>query len=182
MQQASHYRCPACGASLTFGSQSQQLDCTNCGNSFPESAAAPQQVYSVYDPVAAAAYTPRVTTKKEFLKLPENKKMRGEISGAAIICYVCAGITLFAGIAMDLFPAVLIDVAILVGMGLGIHLAQSRACAIILLGYSLLNLVLSIIQTGKPAGYLVVIAAVLAVIYTFKAEKAWKEYQQGGIQ
>ena len=35
MQQASHYRCPACGASLTFGSQSQQLDCANCGNSFP---------------------------------------------------------------------------------------------------------------------------------------------------
>ena len=35
MQQASHYRCPACGASLTFSSQSQQLDCANCGNSFP---------------------------------------------------------------------------------------------------------------------------------------------------
>ena len=35
MQQASHYKCPACGGSLTFGSHSQQLDCANCGNSFP---------------------------------------------------------------------------------------------------------------------------------------------------
>ena len=33
--QAAHYRCPCCGAALTFGSQSQQLDCASCGNSFP---------------------------------------------------------------------------------------------------------------------------------------------------
>ena len=32
---AAHYKCPACGASLTFGSQSQQLECASCGNSFP---------------------------------------------------------------------------------------------------------------------------------------------------
>ncbi len=35
MQQAAHYKCPCCGAALTFGSQSQQLDCASCGNSFP---------------------------------------------------------------------------------------------------------------------------------------------------
>ena len=35
MQQATHYRCPCCGAALTFGAQSQQLDCASCGNSFP---------------------------------------------------------------------------------------------------------------------------------------------------
>lgn len=34
-QAAAHYKCPCCGAALTFGSQSQQLDCANCGNSFP---------------------------------------------------------------------------------------------------------------------------------------------------
>lgn len=34
-QAAGHYKCPACGASLTFGSQSQQLECASCGNSFP---------------------------------------------------------------------------------------------------------------------------------------------------
>lgn len=35
MEQAAHYRCPCCGSSLTFGSQSQQLECASCGNSFP---------------------------------------------------------------------------------------------------------------------------------------------------
>ena len=34
-QAAGHYKCPACGASLTFGSQSQQLECASCGNTFP---------------------------------------------------------------------------------------------------------------------------------------------------
>ena len=34
-QAAAHYKCPYCGAALTFGSHSQQLDCENCGNSFP---------------------------------------------------------------------------------------------------------------------------------------------------
>lgn len=33
--QATNYRCPCCGAALTFGSKSQQLDCAACGNSFP---------------------------------------------------------------------------------------------------------------------------------------------------
>lgn len=32
--QATNYRCPCCGAALTFGSKSQQLECEACGNSF----------------------------------------------------------------------------------------------------------------------------------------------------
>ena len=33
-QAAAHFRCPACGSSLTFSSQSQQLRCDSCGNEF----------------------------------------------------------------------------------------------------------------------------------------------------
>jgi len=35
MPTASHYRCPCCGAALVFSSQSQQLSCDSCGNTFP---------------------------------------------------------------------------------------------------------------------------------------------------
>ena len=35
MPQSTLYRCPCCGSALTFGGQSQQLDCASCGNSFP---------------------------------------------------------------------------------------------------------------------------------------------------
>jgi len=34
-QAANYYRCPCCGAALTFSSRSQQLECANCGNTFP---------------------------------------------------------------------------------------------------------------------------------------------------
>ena len=73
----------------------------------------------------------KAATKKEFLKLPENKKYRKEINGAAIICYVCAGITLLAVLATGALSSI-VDAAILVGLGLGIHLAQSKVCAILL--------------------------------------------------
>ncbi len=171
--------CPSCGQPC----DEAQKFCNNCGAPFSGNEQAPQYanapVPTAYAP-APAEYAPRVTTKKEFLELPGNQNVKREIKTSAIICYVCAGITLAAGIALDGFPSVLIDVAILVGMGLGIHLAQSRVCAVILLLYSLVNMIYSIVVIGRPAGYLVVIAGVYAVIYTFKADKLWKQYQTGG--
>ena len=51
---AKQYKCPACGSPLTFGSQSQQLDCASCGNTYPletiEEADAIQQETSTSDP------------------------------------------------------------------------------------------------------------------------------------
>ncbi len=33
--QAKVFQCPCCGAPLTFGAESQQLDCASCGNTYP---------------------------------------------------------------------------------------------------------------------------------------------------
>ena len=173
--------CPSCGQPC----EDAQKFCNNCGAPFAESSpdnqqAVMQQPYSgTVSPAGYGVYPPRVSTKKEFLDLPQNKQVKREINSSSIICYVCAAITLAVGIATDGFPLVLIDLAILVGMGLGIQLAHSRVCAIILCAYSVINMILALISTGRPAGYLIVIAGVFAVIYTFKAEKLWKQYQQG---
>ena len=55
-QAAMHYKCPCCGAPLTFGSHSQQLECASCGNSFPmetiEQAASIQQETASGDSMA----------------------------------------------------------------------------------------------------------------------------------
>ena len=167
-----------CGDTETF--------CGNCGanlNAAPAPQSAPNQApyqggYAASGPYAAYGAAPRVSTKKEFLNLPENKKVKSEIKTAGIICYICAGITLLASFATNTFPLSLLDVAILVGLGLGIHLAHSRVCAIILTIYAASSMIIGIIQTGRPSGYLVLIAGIFAVIYTFKAEKLWKQYQQ----
>lgn len=76
----------------------------------------------------------------------------------------------------------LIDVAILVGLGVGIHLKQSKVCAIILLVYAVVNAVLVTMQSGTFGGWLPLIAGIYAVIYTLKLDKAWKAYQQRSSQ
>ena len=173
--------CPSCGAACN----DTEKFCGSCGSSLlnaddvsiqAESAAPayPDYAAPVYD---QPAYTPKAATKKEFLKLPENKRIRSELTGAAIISFISAGVTLLATFLTGSY-AVVIDVAILVGLGLGIMLSYSRACAVILLAYGLLNVVVGLVQNGTPSGYLIVIAGVLAVIYAFKAEKLWKQYQQ----
>lgn len=172
--------CPSCGAACN----DSEKFCSNCGSSLPDAGTVSTQVepaapvYPDYgqtyaQPVAA----PKAATKKEFMKLPENKKLRSELNAAAIITFVCAGITLLSGFVTGNW-SILIDVAIMVGLGLGIMLSYSRVCAVLLLVYGLLNVVVGLVQNGVPSGYLIVIAGVLAVIYAFKAEKLWKQYQQ----
>ena len=125
---------------------------------------------------------PRAVTKAEYLELPENAKLKKDIRSSAIICYVCAGLTAVLGMTvLKMGAGVLLDAAILLGLGLGIHLKQSKVCAIVLLVYSLISCVLTTISTGRFSGYLIVIAGVYAVIYTFRLDKQWKEYQQQGL-
>ena len=117
----------------------------------------------------------KAATKKEFLKLPENKKMHKEINGAAIICYVCAGITLLAVLVTGNLASIL-DVLLLVGLGLSVHLAQNRVCAIILLVYGTLNMITMSMQMGSFSGYLPFFAGLASTVYTIKLSKAWKAY------
>lgn len=126
--------------------------------------------YEVCEPMA-----PKAANKKEFLQLPENKKLRKNINTAGIICYICGGITLLFSLAVgNLFG--IIDVLLLVGMGLGIHLKQSMACAIILTVYAAINFILSL-TSGSTAGWLVLLAGIFGIVYIANLNKAWKAYQ-----
>ena len=124
-------------------------------------------------------------TKKEFLKHPNLKKCKGNINASAILLYFCAGITMIATVLLTLTVAsglgTIIDVLLLVGMGLGIQLAQSRACSIVVFIYSIINFIYGVIMTGRATGWLIVVAGICAIIYTFKFQKAWKEYEQTGM-
>lgn len=130
--------CPQCGTTV----QDDQTFCPNCGtrvalpeasqsgNGFPpytaqEANTMGDQPYGqpVY-PNGGQGFGPRCATKKEFLQLPENKKLRSQLLGTAIICYISGGLTLLLMLfSMNLM--MLLDVALLVGLGLGVHLAYS---------------------------------------------------------
>lgn len=64
-------------------------------------------------------------SKKQFYAQCASKKDKGNIRAAAILGYICAGATLLLGVLMQNY-FIIIDVAIILGLSLGIHLAQNR--------------------------------------------------------
>ncbi len=135
--------------------------CTNCGT-----------------PLILSSGPAPASSKKEFLQLPENRSLKKELVSDAVVCYICAGLTLLLGVLVLKNPYVLIDVVIVLCAGLGIHLMQSKACAVVLCVYAVINAVIGLVNDGKLSGYLLLIAGIYSVISTFKLDKQWKKYQQ----
>lgn len=119
-------------------------------------------------------------SKKEFLHHPNLDKCRKNINSSAATLYVCAVLSLVVGVIFSSF-SVVIDVALIVGLGLGVQLAQSRVCAILICIYGAINTISMTITTGRPGGYLILIAAIYSVIATFQFQKAWDNYKKTGI-
>lgn len=119
-------------------------------------------------------------TKKEFDECANIKILTKNITAAAVIAYVIGAITFIVNVIMAGNIAGILDVLIVVGLGLGIHLAKSRVCAVIITAYSIFNLIYMLLLTGAPGGWLIIVCGVYSIIYTFKYQKAWNKYQQTG--
>lgn len=194
--------CGVCGASLSDAAPAENTP--NASNEAPQAAPVsyqqpepqqaqyaqqpePQQPQYAQQPLYAqqpqASYgsfdsnAPRATTKKEFLNLEENKKLRSTCNAAGIICYIAAGITFILVLVTGMWTSIL-DVCILIGLGLGVHIAQNRACAVILLVYSIINTIYMLAAMGTFGGWLIILAGIFAVTSTFSVNKQWVLYQQ----
>ena len=115
-------------------------------------------------------YGGKELTKKEFIQLPAMKTCKGNITGCGIAFYILGAINLALELYMHVLP---LD-------GLGVHLGKSRICALLSAAYSIFGLVYSVATTGQRTGYLIVIVAIDAVIYTFKYQSAWSKYKKDG--
>ena len=116
-------------------------------------------------------------TRNQFLKTEEMKPIKKQIISCAVICYVLAVISIAANYFLT-GELNLLDPIILVVFGLLIQLLQSRVAAILLTVYAVCNVVYMTISMGQLAGWWILIVAVYALIYTFKFQKAWKEYKK----
>ena len=114
-------------------------------------------------------------SKKQFYAQCAGKKDKGNIRAAAILGYICAGVTLLLGVLMQNY-FIIIDVAIILGLSLGIHLAQSRVCAVLILIYSLINVIFSLLATGQISGWWLIIVGVCGIIGTFDFHKNYQNY------
>lgn len=172
-------KCPSCGTKIEEG----ETRCSFCGA--PVDAGrkedAPWNQQQNQSPAASGwgFENPANVSRTEFYRSYATDKVRKNIRGSAILCYVCAAITAVFGIVLLQNIMVLIDVAIVLVLGLAIHMKQSRVCAILLLAYSIFSCVVTLLSTGQVTGWLLILAGVFAVINTFKFEKEYQAYHSG---
>ncbi len=118
-------------------------------------------------------------TKKEFNKNEKVKPLISQIRAVAITAYILILINVVVMVVTSQY-GLIVDILIILGLSLGIHLVKSRVCAIILLVYSLGNIIYISISREQLAGYWIALVAIGAVSATFKYGKAWKEYTVSG--
>ena len=117
-------------------------------------------------------------TRNEFLKSPPMKKTRANIIACATLGYAIAVGSAILNIVKEKNYNVILDAVFIIIVSVFIHLLQSRVAAILLGAYSLFNIAVMYYMTGKPGGIIVIAIAIYAIIYTFKFQKAWKDYKK----
>lgn len=167
--------CPNCNVSLdstangTSGSNVQpHTQPPICVDSAPS--------YIREEPASAV----KVKTKKDFLALPENKKLASTINIGAYICYISAIITIvYLWVLYDWIPVlnILLE-ALVVGLGITIQVTKNKLWVIVLIGYGITGMVVSYMQMGEFKGYYLPICGAISLYGIYKADKAWKEYSQ----
>ena len=126
-------------------------------------------------------------SKKEFYALYASPSVKQEVEDSGIFLYVCAGGTfafhlLFAdllGFSSSGIPW--LDLLLMVGCGLGLQLRQSRACAVVVTVYSVLNSLLWLIDIGKPGGWWIIVLGIASIKATFALHKEYVRYLQEGV-
>ena len=175
--------CPTCGAPVNAQPANQPAAYHQNAYNQPDSLQQPQA--PLPDPSNARFPLPDPTlsidrqnvSKILYCSNLASDKVRKGITSSAVVCYICAGLTAITGLLLFETPYMLIDSIILVVLGVLIQVKQSRAAAVILLAYSLINCIITLIDSGMAGGWLVIIAGVYGVKCTFALDKEYKEYK-----
>ena len=130
------------------------------------------QQYPYGNPYAAPNQVPQGMSKHDFYHSPLCKKYRGNIIASSVINLLL--------IAFLHNYTSLIDAAIMLGLGLAIHLAQSRVCSILLCVYGVINTIFVFLSSGEFGGWLILVAAIYAIVATFQYQGAWNKYNRNG--
>ena len=120
-----------------------------------------------------AAQLPQNITLQEYFKNYAGDVFAKGVKTAAILGYVCAGLN--AVISVLIAPIGLLESVIFLGLTLGMHLGRNKLCAIGMLVYAALSVLLSIVINGAFGGWLWLVAGIVALINFSNAEKRYKE-------
>ncbi len=118
-------------------------------------------------------------TKNEFFAKYASETEKRNIKTACVLTYLSVAIMLFIAFEMHSLYIALSSLPLL-ALGLGVHIAKSRVCSVLLLIYSCVDTVLLSIHMQRPWGWWVIIAGVLAVISTFLFDKKYRAFVEEG--
>ena len=111
-------------------------------------------------------------TKRQYRKVCTEPKYRKSLKTNAIVMYVLAGLNLLLSIAAN--PMGLLDVAITLGLALGMHIGKSKGCAIGILVYGIVNIAILLITNGTFSGWLWLILAISSLRAFSVADKEYE--------
>lgn len=174
--------CTACGTQMPEGTTfcsvcGQKRINSNVHGAVPQSTMPNQQVFSQMSSFNNFDSTPlppagTPVSRKEFINKYAQPSLRKNITSIAILCYVCAGLTFIVSCLLN--PFGIIDALALGGLALGMHLAKSKVCAILILVLSIIEVIMSLIVGMFPVWWLV--AGILAVVTFSKIDKQYKQF------
>lgn len=137
--------------------------------------------YQPFNPKPVDDYKPipmgQYVSKGEYRRKYTPKSFRKQIMIVSILCYVFAAINLVLAF-VD--PWGLVDVAIQLGLALGIHIAKSKGCAIAMIVYGAINVVL-VLLSGSFGGWLWLAIGIGATVAINKVDKRYKEAIAGNM-
>lgn len=169
--------CQFCGADYA----DTLNNCPNCGTPANQSGTTPTpNMESFQNPTSTETISSHTYTEKEFYNLPELGMCKDNIKSSAIALYVLATFNAILGLAFGSY-GMFLDVIYTTILGIILQTKRSRVAAVLLVIYAAVNMIVLAIETGRPGGYLYLIVASLAVKFTFKYQKAWKEYKETGV-
>lgn len=149
--------CPRCGAKIVGGNF-----CSNCG-----SPAVIQDAQPVTTP-----QIPEGTTLQEYYKKYAGDTFYNHLKITAICAYVLCGI-LALTVLLNVFA--IIDLAIYLGLSVGMHLGRSRGCAIGIFAYAVLGFVVGLVMAGTIGGWGWLAIGICALILFNNGKKRYQE-------
>lgn len=149
--------CKSCGAPLEGGVDVQQNNKVGYQQK--------NMGYQQYDMSGNMNFGTTRMTKEEFNQCANIKTIIKNITIAAIITYVIGAISLITNVILGGNIFGLLDVIIVIGLGVGVHVAKSRACAVVLLVYSVFNMIYMLLLAGMPGGWLILVCGIYATLY-----------------
>ena len=195
--------CTSCGAPLTSAAPAQPIVQTQEWVEAPQEPAS--QMAEPQSPFAAQSLSQAVQTQeaprpaspvleqpktpvqpafgnmpanlKEFVTRFSDDKTKKMMNAFSIVLYVFAAINLVVALLGGNLP---LDAIILAAFGFWFQKGYDNRCAIAVLVYSILSVLLALMATGTLSGWLIVILGVTMFTTTQKAQKDFNNYKATG--